>query len=342
MPSGGRDGAGSVPPSTVPSVTGATALIESSDLDGLVRLVQRLASDAAWDEIVDMRDRCREAVERGKQVWGPAAYAEYRLALDAPASFAGPVVDESRGRFSLGPLWEVAASTHTWLDLEPYLTRPTVRTLAAHERAIRGEAPPASAIESQILDVPLRLEPWEPTYPVAVYQDDHADFPESQASDLGWQDLPDPLEREPHGGPGEALLDLVRPWWEDSSGKAQVVCVRGGALEAVRTLGPHRARIAAVPLAEALAAMTWAGAGGGAYGRRRGSPIGRAGTWWLLAELLGYEDVPADGTELGPEAAELRWYRWDPGDSVGGWALHLAVEDEVEGLAWAVSAVDMR
>lgn len=335
-------GPGSFAASTVSSVSDATALIEASDLDGLVRLVQRLVSETAWGEIVDLRDRCREAVDRGKQVWGPAAYAEYRLALDAPAPFAGPVADASQGRFSLGPLWEVAASTHTWSDLEPYLTRTPVSTLAAHERALRGEAPPQSAIDPGILDVPLRIEEWEPAYPLAVYQDDRADFPESAASEMEWHDLPEPLDAEPHGAVGETFLDLVRPWWEESSGKAQVAAVRGSALEAIRTLGPHRARIAHVALPEALAVMTWAGSGGGAYGRRRGSPVGRAGAWWVLAELLGYDDLPEEGAELGSEAAELSWYRWDPGDAVGGWALHLAVEDDVEGLAWAVSAVDMR
>jgi len=41
------------------------------------------------------------------------------------------------------------------------------------------------------------------------------------------------------------------------------------------------------------------------------------------------------------EASELRWVLWDPGDAVGGWALHLAVEDPQDGMAWAISAVDM-
>ena len=49
-----------------------TTLIESSDLDGLVRFVDGLVASRDWDGIKVMRDRCREAVERGKQVWGPA------------------------------------------------------------------------------------------------------------------------------------------------------------------------------------------------------------------------------------------------------------------------------
>ena len=87
--------------------------------------------------------------------------------------------------------------------------------------------------------------------------------------------------------------------------------------------------------------MAWAGASGGAFGRRRGTPVGRAGAWWVLAELLGYEELPANPDDL-EEAADLEWYRWDPGDRVGGWSFHMAVADPDDGLAWVVSAVDMR
>src|SRR5665811_1243101 len=60
----------------------------------------------------------------------------------------------------------------------------------------------------------------------------------------------------------------------------------------------------------------------------------------VLAALLGFDEFPDDCAEL-EEATELRWVLWDPGDAVGGWALHLAVEDPDDGIAWAISAVDM-
>jgi len=319
-----------------------TELVESSDLGGLIRLVGTLARDGDWDGIVTVRDRCREAVRRGKEVWGPAEYAEYRLARDAPGSYAAMVVADGKGRFGLGPLWEVAASTHAWAELEPHLEVATTRALAAHERVVRGEDLTDAGVDREVLDIPLRLEPWEPRYPVAVYREDRADFPEAPASPLGWCDLPEPGERLRDAGPGEALLELVRPWWEESSGHAEAVQVEGPARRAIRTLGPHRARLAEVSLQEALSAMVWAGASGGAYGRRRGTPVGRAGAWWVLVELLGWEELPAEGEELAREAGTLRWVRWDPGDLVGGWSLHLAVEDPLEGVAWAISAVDVR
>ena len=89
-------------------------LIEASDLNGLVRYVDALVERRDWSGLVETRDLCEEATERGKQVWGVAHFAEYRLALDAPAEFALPVIRPGAGRFAQGPLWEVAASSHTW------------------------------------------------------------------------------------------------------------------------------------------------------------------------------------------------------------------------------------
>lgn len=315
-------------------------LIESSDLDGLVRYIDGLVSAGDWEGIEAARDRCREAVERGKQVWGPAEYAEYRLALDGPADRAAAVVGDGKGRYGPGPLWEVAASTHPWTDLDRHLSTPTVRALVAHERAIRGDDVDGAAIDERILDVPPRLQPWEPAYPVAVYREDGADFPESERTPMVWVDLPDAGMRLPDDDVAEMLISLVRPWWDESSGHADVAHVAGSAEMAIRALGPHRARVADVGFDEALATMVWTGASGGAYASRRGTPVGRNLAWWLLAELLGYEEIPEDPYGLA-EAAEFRWLLWDPGDSVGGWAFHLAVEDPPDGVAWAVSAVDM-
>ena len=56
--------------------------------------------------------------------------------------------------------------------------------------------------------------------------------------------------------------------------------------------------------------------------------------------MLGYDEVPDDLETLGDEAAELRWMLWDPGDRVGGWNLHIGIEDQTDGIAWVLSAVD--
>ena len=131
-----------------------TALIESSDLDGLVRFVDRLVTARDWSGIETMRDRCREAVGRGKQVWGPAEYADYRLALDAPANCAVAVLGDGKGRYGPGPLWEVAASRHSWDELEPLVTIPTLRALIGHERSISGDVVDPDSIDRHILEIP--------------------------------------------------------------------------------------------------------------------------------------------------------------------------------------------
>lgn len=318
-----------------------TPLIEASDLAGLIRHVDGICSRRAWDELVDLRDRCDEAVRRGKQVWAVAQFAEYRLALEAPAKIAASVMDDGRGRFALGPLWEVAASSHTWDDLEPFVSIPTVRAMVAHERSIRGDAVDESAIDPQVIGIPVTQQRWEPDYPVAEYKPDRAAFPDDiHEIPMEWVDLPDAPPRQPDDAVTDALMDLVKPWWEDSQGKAEVATVDGTVEEAIRSLGPHRVRLVDVTPAQAMEAMAWAGASGGGHGRRRGTPTGRAGAWWVLLEVLGHDEVPEDLEGLGAEAAELRWVLWDPGDRIGGWNLHVGVEDPAHGIAWVVTAVD--
>lgn len=318
-----------------------TPLIEGSDLAGLVRAIDGICSRRAWDELVDLRDRCDEAVTRGKQVWAISQFAEYRLALEGPAEMAATVMTDGRGRFSLGPLWEVAAASHAWTDLDPHLSAPTIRALTAHERSIHGDVIDDGSVDRSILEIPAAQQPWEPTYPVAKYESDRASFPDDIFDlDMDWVELGDPVERAPDDEVTNILLELVKPWWEDSIGKAEVATVDGTIEEAIRSLGPHRVRMRDVSLQTAFEAMAWAGASGGGHGRRRGTPVGRAGAWWVLLEILGYDEVPEDPSGLATESSDLRWVLWDPGDRVGGWNLHIGIEDPTDGIAWVLSAVD--
>lgn len=318
-----------------------TPLIEGSDLAGLVRAVDGICSRREWNDLIELRDRCNEAVERGKQVWAVSQFAEYRLALEAPVELAATVMTDGRGRFSLGPLWEVASSSHTWSELAPHLDAPTIRALSAHERSIQGDRVAEDDIDVAILEIPVTIQPWEPSYPAAKYTSDRATFPDDIFDiEMEWTDLGEPIDRQPDDRVSDVLMDLVKPWWEDSQGKAEVATVDGTIEDAIRVLGPHRVRLKEVSLQTALEAMAWAGASGGGHGRRRGTPIGRAGAWWVLLELLGYDEVPEDASGLGEEAADLRWLLWDPGDRVGGWNLHIGVEDPKDGIAWVLSAVD--
>ncbi len=318
-----------------------STLIESSDLAGLSRAIDGICSARDWEALIDLRDRCDEAVERGKQLWGVAQFAEYRLALEGPADLAATVMTDGRGRFTLGPLWEVAASSHRWAELAPHVEVPTVRAMIAHERSIRGDAVDEGEIDGAILGVPATIQPWEPEYPTAEYRSDRAAFPDDVFEiEMAWTDLPDAADADDEDSVTDALMDLVKPWWEDSLGKAEVVTVTGTVEQAIRSLGPHRVRLVEVEPGAALAAMAWAGASGGGHGRRRGTPVGRAGAWWVMLEALGHDEVPDDLAAVGEEAASLRWVLWDPGDRIGGWNLHLGIEDPDDGIAWVLSAVD--
>ena len=90
-----------------------------------------------------------------------------------------------------------------------------------------------------------------------------------------------------------------------------------------------------------MAWLAWAGASGGAHGRRRGAAIGRFGAWWLVAALgAALDEWPLPPDEIGELVTELRWWWWDAGEPPLGWELQLAVEDPAEGYAWAISAHD--
>jgi hypothetical protein len=312
------------------------------DLDALVRLVGDLCSAADWDGVVLLRDRSRAALERGLQLWPAAEYAEYRLALEAPGPYSGPVVVEGAGRFALGPLWEVAASRHSWEELAPHLPAGPARALAAHERVLRGEDLTADpGVDPGVLDLPLALQAWEPLYPVAGFHADKADFPGPPRPELRPLALPPPGEAVEDDQTMEALLALARPWADQSNGRVEAVVVEGSAAAAVAALRPAGVLAAEVQASWALAAMAWAGASGGAYGRRRGAAVGRAAAWWAAASLAAVE-WPAVPKRLGEAVAEVRWLAWEPPEFTLGWGLHLAGEVPAEGLAFAVAASDAR
>src|SRR5438093_1253053 len=136
-------------------------LVEAGDLDELTRHIDRLCAAADWDGLVDLRDRCRRALERGKQLWPAASHAEYRLALEAPGKWAAAVLVPGAGAFALGPLPEVAASTHTWGELAGFLSGGPPAAMAAHERVVRGEDLTADGhVPPGVLDIPLALQSW--------------------------------------------------------------------------------------------------------------------------------------------------------------------------------------
>jgi len=317
--------------------------VRDGDLDELLRLVDACCADRDWDALAALHASCERAHETGRQLWPAASHAAYRLALEAPAVNAAAMLVDGAGRFAAGPLAEVAAQSHTWHELAPYAPTSTITVLAAHERVVRGEdvsdQPPAGPT---VLELPWRLAPWEPDYAVAEYHAHRAEFPAPAVSGLVAVDLPGRGQAEAPDDVTAALLDTTRVWTTESNGRAAATAVRGSAMEAIAALGPPAARTVEVAPADALAHVAWAGASGGAHGRRRGAAAGRFSAWWLGGALAGVlDDWPVDEARLGDAISRCRWYAWDAAEHAsGGWQLHLAFDDPATGQAWAIAATD--
>jgi hypothetical protein len=322
-------------------------LVERGDLDDLTRRVDRLCHEERWDDLVDLRQRCRAALQRGRQLWPVASYIEFRLALDAPGPWAAAALEPGGGRFALGPLPEVAASTHCWAELAPHLSPSPAAAMAAHERVVRGEDLSAEASAASlpvVLDLPLAMQAWEPAYALAEYEPDQLHAP---APAVALSPVPAPIRPALAGRRTEdpdsisALTELASAWVGESNGRATAVAVHGTARAAVCALGAPSPRLAEITGPDALALMAWAAASGGAHGRRRGAAAGRFGAWWAVAALGGLASGwPVSADDIGEVLMALRWFVWDAGEPEVGWVLRLAAEDADEALAWAVAAVD--
>jgi hypothetical protein len=315
-------------------------LLEAAEPNPLLRRVEAACEARAWDGLVELARRCREGYERGKQLWPIAEYIDYRLALEAPAAYAAAVLTPTAGRFALGPLPEVAASTHTFDALAAHVPSPQVAGVVAAERVLRGEdlrgRPDA---HPEVLELPMVLQRWEPIYPLATYRahEVHVEAPDLKPISTEGRNLAAELLDEPEVS--RSLLDLVATWVNESAGSAEAVVVDGPAEAAVGAIEAGPFLFGEVEAAEALNLMAWAAASGGAHGRRRGAAAGRSLAWWAAVSLCGLE-WPLDPTELGEELHRLRWYRWEPERLQGGWHLYLAVEDPEAAWAAALRAED--
>jgi hypothetical protein len=328
-------------------------LLARGDLDELVRAADELASRGSWDELLVLRDGCRSAAEEiGKQLWGVAHYADYRIALDAPAALAGAVVQSGSGRFTLGPLTEVVAQHHTFDELAPYLDS-TVVAHVAQERVLRGEdlrADPRVRLDD--LGLPASLQPFEPLYPLPTYRPAErldGEPPvgaggQRPAGSSAYVDVGDAAPAVPAGvrqdTPGRVagtLNALVAPWRDESTGVVRSASADDLAT-AVRAVGGAPDPRVRLDVPEVLAAMAFAAASGGVHGRRRGGSAGRSAAWWVAVTATGAPFPPdVDGLEFGLE--ELTWWTFPAADPApAGWQLRLAVAGG--GWAAAVAAYD--
>lgn len=313
----------------------AVEAIESSDTDELLRVVDDFCKSRSWGDLELLRSRCHEALQRGKQLWGVEEHIRYRLALEAPAEVAGRVVSEGSSRFGLGPLPEVAASSHSWVELSGHLEHGPTRATTAAERVVRGET-----VDNERLELPGQLLDWEPRYVTATYKRDRV---EAHAPDLpSLQEVALPGEVQSIGDPisESGLSDLVAPWVEESNGRCETSTVEGDHLSAIRGLGLTTARAGALSPLEALSWMGWAAASGGAHGRRRGAAAGRYLAWWAVAGLADL-DWPPDPAAVGAATRAIGWHWFDDGSPDIGWSIRLAISDPKQGISWAIAAVDV-
>jgi len=328
-------------------------LIDNGDIDELTRFVERLTDQEDWDELIYVRDDCRAAAARGKQLWPVTAYVNYALALRGPGPVAAHAIEDAAGpgaaaaRFGFGPLTEVAASTHQWEDVGPHLGAGPAASVFAHECVARGaDLTYAPDVDGSIFDIPLSLAKWEPPYEVATYKMDKAEFPSpDRPTKKSWEKVSlngADFEADDETEDGRnALLELTVHWANESNGRVDATGVAGDVGGALRSLGLTTARLAAVPTEDAFAHMAWAAASGGAHARRRGAATGRFAAWWAAAAVVDLtHDWPLSAEELGEAADEMQWYLWDEGHDPIGWSLRLAVEDPENGLAWAGVASD--
>jgi hypothetical protein len=318
------------------------ALIEAQDFNALLRAVDAACERHAWDELVDLIESCEQATERGKQMWPIAAHIDYRLALEAPGEYAALALRPEVGRFAHGPLSEVAASSHTWAELADHIDAPQVAAYVAQERVLRGEDLRGDdRAHPDVLELPLVLESWEPTYALATFKATFVEVAEPwepKAPLLPVQARPGARVDDPELT--DALLDLVAPWSNESNGAARAVAVEGTAKSAAATLTFGGLRVGELTPAEALQRMAWAAASGGARGRRRGAALGRFLAWYVASLVCGIA-WPAAPDELGKRLQDTRWHRWDEGDHEDGWVLRLAVESPAHRWAAAVGATDV-
>ncbi len=318
-------------------------LVGRADLDGLIRLIDTICSLSDWQQLLNIRNACRVAVHSGRQLWPAATLAEYRLALHSPANWATVVIVAEASRFTLGPLTEVIAQNHMWGELVDRLPYGPQSTFVAYECALRGQVIDEPDSLFPALEIPVACGTWEPKYQLAEYNDNEAAFPAPQLPSSSNAETISTADGQRLDEPeiSQAAIHLVEGWTAQSNGKCESVVTRGDPACALGALRLSSANLRPLTGASAMAWMAWAGASGGAHGRRRGAATGRLNAWWMLAALdhsLG--SWPLSNLGAHEIAEQWNWWWWDADEAATGWQLQLVAHNETEGLTWAINAMD--
>lgn len=318
------------------------ALVDRADLDEIVRHIDDMCSARDWQRLASLRDKAAAAVRTGRQTWPCATLANYRLALRGPADLAAASLQHPTSTFSIGPLTEVIAQHHTWAELNEHIDDAPLRGFVAYERALRGEMIADDPALRAVLEIPLNPAPWEPNYEPPVYDDNGVNAPTPQlnvapaneitCTSASHDDDPD-IE--------SAVRAVFEAWTTQSNGRVSFAAVSGGVDSALGALGLSRARVSPLEPAQVMALVAWAGASGGAHGRRRGGAQGRFGAWWLATAMAdALDEWPLPHGTLRAEMEELQWFAWTTDEPVLGWQLQLAIWDPFNDMSWAFTARD--
>ena len=323
--------------------TDLDALVDRADLDEIIRRIDDLCSERAWSRLASLRDKSAAAVRTGRQTWPCATLANYRLALHAPAEIAAGSLQHPTSTFSIGPLTEVIAQNHTWAELSPYIDDAPLRGFVAYERALRGEDIPNEAALRSVLEIPITPAPWEPAYEAPVYDDNGVSAPTPQLNVAPSTEVVCTSTRHDDDPDIEAAIRAVfEAWTTQSNGRVSFAAVSGGVESSLGALGLSRASIAPLEPSQVMALIAWAGASGGAHGRRRGGAQGRFGAWWFATAMAdALDEWPLPQGTLRAEMEELQWFTWTTNEPVLGWQLQMVVWDPFNDMSWAFSARDM-
>jgi hypothetical protein len=274
-------------------------------------------------------------------VWPASTLAEYRLALLAPAEIAVQVVDEEAGRFTMGPLTEVIAQNHLWSELREFLKPSPTSTYIAYECGIRGQQVDGELFPA--LESPCTLLPVETNYALAEYHDNEAKFPTPVIPEMGNAIVvPVSSANVVHDSEAStAIHQLVDAWTTQSNGELRISCVEGSVLDALASLEVQEARLSLLTSSDSLAWLTWAGASGGAHGRRRGNALGRDAAWWTVAALTGQTSQwPLSSAAFETAADSLQWFWWDANEPTTGWNVRLCIHHGDRNRSWAFMLTD--
>jgi hypothetical protein len=187
------------------------------------------------------------------------------------------------------------------------------------------------------------LLPVETNYALAEYHDNEAKFPTPAIPEMG-NAIAVPASSSNVLQDSEvstAFHQLVDAWTTQSNGVLRISCVEGSVLDALASLEVHDARLSLLSSSDALAWLTWAGASGGAHGRRRGNALGRDAAWWTIAALTGRtSNWPLSDEDSMTAVNSLQWFWWDANEATTGWNVYLCIHHADRNRSWAFMLTD--